>query len=165
MERLRGWSEAPPDVFAAVHARRPVRPLDFVRRMKAVQSFRALPEAASLAAANKRIANLLRQVAEIDPGAPRRRSEVDRALFTDPVEDRLASQVLAVAPGVEAMLARGDYTEAMSALAGLRTGVDDFFDRVQVMTDDPAVRANRLALLARIADLFLETADISRLQA
>ena len=165
MERLRGWSEAPPDVFAAVHARRPVRPLDFVRRMKAVQSFRALPEAASLAAANKRIANLLRQVAEIDPGAPRRRSEVDRALFIDPVEDRLASQVLAVAPGVEAMLARGDYTEAMSALAGLRTGVDDFFDRVQVMTDDPAVRANRLALLARIADLFLETADISRLQA
>ena len=165
VERLRGWSEAPPDVFAAVHARRPVRPLDFVRRMQAVQSFRALPEAASLAAANKRIANLLRQVAEIDPGAPRRRSEVDRALFTDPVEDRLASQVLAVAPEVEAMLARGDYTEAMSALAGLRTGVDDFFDRVQVMTDDPAVRGNRLALLARIGDLFLETADISRLQA
>ena len=166
VERLRGWSEAPPDVFAAVHARRPVRPLDFVRRMRAVQSFRALPEAASLAAANKRIANLLRQVAEIDPGAPRRRrSEVDRALFTDPVEDRLASQVLAVAPEVEAMLARGDYTEAMSALAGLRTGVDDFFDRVQVMTDDPAVRGNRLALLARIGDLFLETADISRLQA
>ena len=165
MERLRGWSEAPPDVFAAVHARRPTRPLDFVRRMNAVQSFRALPEAASLAAANKRIANLLRQVAEIDPGATRRRSEVDRTLFTDPVEDRLASQVLAVAPGVEAMLARGDYTEAMTALAGLRAGVDDFFDRVQVMTDDPAVRGNRLALLARIADLFLETADISRLQA
>ncbi len=165
MERLRGWSEAPPDVFAAVHARRPTRPLDFVRRMNAVQSFRALPEAASLAAANKRIANLLRQVVEIDPGATRRRSEVDRTLFTDPVEDRLASQVLAVAPGVEAMLARGDYTEAMTALAGLRAGVDDFFDRVQVMTDDPAVRGNRLALLARIADLFLETADISRLQA
>lgn len=165
MERLRGWSEAPPDVFAAVHARGPVRPLDFVRRMNAVQSFRALPEAASLAAANKRIANLLRQVAEIDPGAPRRRSEVDRALLTAPVEERLASQVLAVAPGVEAMLARGDYTEAMTALAGLRAGVDDFFDHVQVMTDDPAVRANRLALLARIGDLFLETADISRLRA
>ena len=165
MERLRGWSEAPPDVFAAVHARRPTRPLDFVRRMNAVQSFRALPEAASLAAANKRIANLLRQVVEIDPGATRRRSEVDRTLFTDPVEDRLASQVLAVAPGVEVKLARGDYTEAMTALAGLRAGVDDFFDRVQVMTDDPAVRGNRLALLARIADLFLETADISRLQA
>ncbi len=166
MERLRGWSEAPPDVFAAVHARRPVRPLDFVRRMKAVESFRTLPEAAGLAAANKRIANLLRQVAEIDPGAAgRRRAEVDPALFTDPAEDRLASQVLAAAPEVEAMLARGDYTEAMTALAGLRAGVDAFFDRVQVLTDDPAVRANRLALLARIGDLFLETADISRLQA
>ena len=166
MERLRGWSEAPPDVFAAVHARRPVRPLDFVRRMKAVESFRALPEAAGLAAANKRIANLLRQVAEVDPGgAPPRRPEVDRALFTDPAEDRLASQVLAAAPEVEGMLARGDYTEAMRALAGLRAGVDDFFDSVQVLTDDPAVRANRLALLARIGDLFLETADISRLQA
>ncbi len=165
MERLRGWSEAPPDVFAAVHARRPTRPLDFVRRMDAVRSFRARPEAASLAAANKRIANILRQVAEIDPGAPRRRSEVDRGLFTDPVEDRLASQVLAVAPEVEALLARGDYTEAMTALAGLRASVDDFFDHVQVMTDDPAVRGNRLALLARIGDLFLETADISRLRA
>ena len=165
MERLRAWSEAPPDVFAAVHARRPTRPLDFVRRMDAVQSFRALPEAASLAAANKRIANILRQVDEIDPGAPRRRSEVDPALFTEPAEGSLAGRVFEVAPGVEALLARGDYAEAMTTLAGLREGVDDFFDRVQVLTDDPAVRGNRLALLARIADLFLETADISRLQA
>ena len=165
MERLRVWSEAPPDVFAAVYARRPTRPLDFVRRMDAVQSFRALPEAASLAAANKRIANILRQVDEIDPGAPRRRSEVDPALFTEPAEGSLAARVFEVAPGVEALLARGDYAEAMARLAGLREGVDDFFDRVQVLTDDPAVRGNRLALLARIGDLFLETADISRLQA
>ena len=165
MERLRAWSEAPPDVFAAVHARRPTRPLDFVRRMDAVQSFRALPEAASLAAANKRIANILRQVDEINPGAPRRRSEVDPALFTEPAEGSLAARVFEVAPGVEALLARGDYAEAMATLAGLREGVDDFFDRVQVLTDDPAVRGNRLALLARIGDLFLETADISRLQA
>ena len=164
-ERLRGWSEAPPDVFAAVHARHPTRPLDFVRRMNAVESFRALPEAASLAAANKRIANILRQVAEIDPGAPRRRSVVDETLFTDPVEGNLAARVSALAPGVEAMLARGDYTAAMTALAGLRGSVDDFFDGVQVMADDPAVRGNRLALLSRIGDLFLETADISRLQA
>ena len=165
MERLRGWSDAPPDVFAAVHARRPTRPLDFVRRMDAVRSFRDLPEAASLAAANKRIANILRQVDEIGPGAPRRRSEVDPALFTEPAEGSLAAQVSEVAPGVEERLARGDYTEAMTALAGLREGVDEFFDRVQVMTDDPAVRGNRLALLARIGDLFLETADISRLKA
>ena len=165
VERLRGWSDAPPDVFAAVHARRPTRPLDFVRRMDAVRTFRALPEAASLAAANKRIANILRQVDEIDPGAPRRRSEVDPALFAEPAEGSLAARVSEVAPGVEALLARGDYTEAMTALAGLREGVDEFFDRVQVMTDDPALRGNRLALLARIGDLFLETADISRLQA
>ena len=164
MERLRGWTEAPADVFAAVHARRPVRPLDFVRRMNAVASFRSLPEAASLAAANKRIANLLRQVAEIDPGPHHRRSGVDEALFADPAEEALAARVAALAPDAETMLARGDYTGAMSALAGLRTGVDDFFDRVQVMADDPAVRANRLALLARIADLFLATADVSRLR-
>ena len=165
MERLRGWSDAPPDVFAAVHARRPTRPLDFVRRMDAVRSFRTLPEAAGLAAANKRIANILRQVDEIDPGARRRRSVVDPALFAEPAEGSLAARVSEVAPGVEALLARGDYTEAMTTLAGLREGVDEFFDRVQVLTDDPAVRGNRLALLARIGDLFLETADISRLQA
>ena len=165
MERLRGGSDAPPDVFAAVHARRPTRPLDFVRRMDAVRSFRALPEAASLAAANKRIANILRQVDEIDPGASHRHSEVDPSLFTEPAEESLAAHVSEVAPGVEALLARGDYTEAMTALAGLREGVDEFFDRVQVLTDDPAVRGNRLALLARIGDLFLETADISRLKA
>ena len=164
MERLRGWTEAPADVFAAVHARRPVRPLDFVRRMNAVASFRSLPESASLAAANKRIANLLRQVAEIDPESPHRRSGVDEALFADPAEEQLAAQVAALAPDVETMLAHGDYTRAMTALAGLRAGVDDFFDRVQVMADDPVVRANRLALLARIADLFLATADISRLR-
>ena len=163
VERLRGWSGAPPDVFAAVHARRPVRPLDFVRRMDAVASFRALPEAASLAAANKRIANILRQVDEIDPGAPRRRSEVDPALFAEPAEGSLAARVAEVAPGVKALLARGDYTEAMRALAGLRDGVDTFFDQVQVMSDDPGLRGNRLALLARIEGLFLATADISLL--
>ena len=164
VERLRGWADAPPDVFAAVHARRPTRPVDFVRRMKAVEAFRALPEAASLAAANKRIANLLRQVAEIDPGAAHRRSGVEAGLFTDPAEGGLAAQVAAVAPEVEARLARGDYTAAMTALAGLRENVDAFFDRVQVLTDDPATRANRLALLSRIGDLFLATADISRLR-
>jgi len=168
MERLRGWSGAPADVYAAVHARRPTRPLDFVRRMDAVGSFRALPEAASLAAANKRIANILRQVDEIDPDAPdapHRRSEVDTGLFVEPAEENLAARVCEVAPGVEALLARGDYTEAMTALAGLRKGVDEFLDQVQVMADDPAVRGNRLALLARIGGLFLETADISLLQA
>ena len=164
-ERLRGWSGAPPDVFAAVRARRPTRPLDFVRRMDAVRAFRALPEAASLAAANKRIANILRQVDEIDPGAPRRRSEVNPALFSEPAEGSLATRVSEVAPKVEALLARGDYTEAMTALAGLRGDIDEFFDRVQVMTDDPKVRGNRLALLARIEDLFLGTADIARLRA
>ena len=165
MERLRGWSDAPADVYAAVHARRPTRPLDFVRRMDAVGLFRTLPEAASLAAANKRIANILRQVDEIDPDAPHRRPEVDPRLFVEPAEENLAARVCEVAPGVEALLARGDYTGAMTALAGLRKGVDEFFDRVQVMADDPAIRGNRLALLARIGDLFLETADISLLQA
>ena len=163
MERLRGWTEAPADVFAAVHARRPVRPLEFVRRMQAVATFRSLPEAEGLTTANKRIANLLRQAAALDPGTSQRRSGVDAARFAEPAEEALAARVAALAPDVEAMLAGGDYTGAMSALAGLRAGVDDFFDQVQVMTDDPAVRANRLALLARIAELFLATADVSRL--
>ena len=165
VERLRGWSEAPPDVFAAVHARRPTRPLDFVRRMTAVESFRRLPAAGSLAGANKRIANILRQVEEIDPEARRRRPEIDPALLAEPAEESLAAQVADLAPGVRDRLGRGDYTGAMTTLAGLREGVDRFFDEVQVMTDDPAVRGNRLALLARIGDLFLATADISRLQA
>ena len=164
VERLRGFSGAPPDVFAAVHARRPTRPLDFVRRMRAVEAFRALPEAASLAAANKRIANILRQVDELDSGARARHSVVDSGLFVEPAEDRLADQVEELTPRVEERLARGEYAEAMSALAGLRDNVDTFFDRVQVMTDDPDLRGNRIALLARIGDLFLETADISRLR-
>jgi len=130
-----------------------------------VQELRPLPEAASLAAANKRIANILRQVAELDPDAQGRRADVDPGLFAEPAEGGLAARVDEVAPGVEARLARGDYAGAMSTLAGLRESVDSFFDEVQVMTDDAAVRANRLALLARIGGLFLETADISRLQA
>ena len=130
-----------------------------------MESFRRLPAAGSLAGANKRIANILRQVEEIDPEARRRRPEIDPALLAEPAEESLAAQVADLAPGVRDRLGRGDYTGAMTTLAGLREGVDRFFDEVQVMTDDPAVRGNRLALLARIGDLFLATADISRLQA
>ena len=164
MERLRAWSEASADIFAAVYARRPTRPLDFVRRLHAVESFRALPEAESLASANKRIANILRQVAAIDPNASHRDSAVDPVRLAEPAEKDLAAKLAELAPVVEKLLARADYTAALHALAGLRGRVDEFFDRVQVMSEDPKLRANRLTLLARLEDLFLRTADISRLQ-
>lgn len=164
IERLRGYADAPADVFAAVHARHPTRPLDFVRRMEAVTAFRARPEAEHLAAANKRIANILRQVSEIDPDALARHSEVDEALLGEEAERALWREVSARAPAVGARVEEGDYAEALVVLAELQPVIDDFFDKVQVMADDPAARGNRIALLARIGELFLRIADISRLQ-
>ncbi|VFN00495.1 MAG: glycyl-tRNA synthetase beta chain [Candidatus Kentron sp. G] len=159
-ERLRAYfSEqgVAPDVFAAVAARRPGRPLDFALRVRAVAAFRQLPEAASLAAANKRIGNILRKA-----DAPRS-GEVNEALLAEEAERHLAARVAELTPTVTGLLSRRDYTAAMTRLAGLRDGVDAFFDAVLVMAEEQRVRDNRLALLRNIHDLFLATADISRL--
>lgn len=145
-------------VYAAVHARRPARPLDFDQRVHAVVAFSELPAAEALAAANKRIHNILRQAG--DAVGPR----VDISLLADGAESDLAEALTALTPGTEAQLSAGDYAGALTSLAGLREPVDAFFDSVRVMDDDEAVRANRLALLASISDLFSRTADISRLQ-
>ena len=161
MERLRAYytdAGIAPDVFDAVRAQRPTRPLDFHARLHAVTEFRALPEAESLAAANKRIGNILRKTDESIPGA------VDSARLVDTAELDLAQALDALRLDVAAQFDRGDYTEGLCRLAALREPVDRFFDNVMVMVEDVGLRANRLALLQQLQGLFLRVADLSRLQ-
>lgn len=136
------------------------RPADLSRvpeRLEAVRAFSQLPQAQALAAANKRIANLLRKSgAEASP-------HTDAARFTEPAERALAEAVLKLEPEVAARISAHDYGTALTLLAQAREPVDRFFDEVMVMADDPAVRANRLALLARLHTLMNGVADISRL--
>lgn len=134
------------------------RPLDVARRVKAVQAFRALPESAALAAANKRVGNILAK----DGAAAA--STVTSALLQDPAEQALAKTVIYMETIVAPLFAKGDYEQALSRLAGLRAEVDTFFDKVMVNAEDPQVRANRLALLTKLRGLFLKTADIGLLQ-
>lgn len=160
IERLRAFladEGTAPDVFDAVLAAGPTRPVDFVARVRAVDAFAQLPDAAALAAANKRIANILKQA----DGAT---GNVDKALFAEPAESALLQAVNDREAVVRPLLDAADYTAALRELAGLRAPVDAFFDGVMVMADDAAVRTNRIALLARVAALFGEVADIGRLQ-
>ena len=145
------------EMFDAVLDRHPRSPLDFDARLRALGAFLKLPDAQALSGANKRIANILRK-AEGDPG-----TGVDAALLGPAEETALAAALTAVTPGVEALLARRDYTGALRELARLRPAVDAFFDKVMVMAEDAAVRANRLRLLGGVRALFLEVADLSRL--
>ncbi len=125
-------------------------------RVRAAAAFAQLPEAASLAAANKRIGNLLKK-AEGDIGA------VNDAALVEPAEKALAAAVAALRPQAEAQLAAGDFAGSLSTLAQAREPVDAFFADVMVMAEDPAVRANRLALLSQLHGLMNQVADISRL--
>ncbi len=133
-------------------------------RLKALQEFRLLPEAQALAAANKRISNILRQAGGQVFNPPPGRDPVNQELLRDDAELELDRQVRARCSEVEPLFVAGDYGTALKCLAGLRPAVDVFFDKVMVMADDQAVRDNRLALLNRLRNLFLEVADISRLQ-
>jgi glycyl-tRNA synthetase beta chain len=146
-----------PEMFDAVLATRPASALDFDARLRALVQFLQLPDAASLAAANKRIANILKKVSE--PVG----DSVDSSRLIDPAEQVLAEQVVAIAREVEPKFAARDYTRALQQLAALRQATDDFFDSVMVNADDPALRANRLALLNRMRGLFMRAADLSRL--
>ena len=132
-------------------------PLDFDKRIKAVQFFRELPEAAALAAANKRVANILAKEATPE-GA------VVEAKLVEDAEKALFAELQAITPVVEPLLAAKDYTEALSRLAALRAPIDAFFDGVMVMADDADLKANRLRLLAQLRDLFTAIADVSVLQ-
>ncbi|MDD2894100.1 MAG: glycine--tRNA ligase subunit beta [Halothiobacillaceae bacterium] len=145
------------DVFDAVLATRPLRPLDFERRAQAVNAFLALPQAESLAAANKRISNILKKV---DGELP---SIINDTLLLESAERELASHVQKLEAELAPLFAAGDYAAALSKLAYLREAVDAFFDNVMVMADDAALRDNRLALLNRMRALFLKVADISLL--
>ncbi len=145
-------------VIDAVLALKPAR-IDLVpAKLAAVEAFRALPEAEALAAANKRIVNILKKAAAT-PGEP------DLALLQEEAEKALFHQLIEVAPLVDSHVANEDYTDALCALAGLRAAVDRFFEDVMVMAEEPLTRHNRLALLARLAGLMNQVADISRLSA
>ncbi len=162
LERLKPYLKEKgfePDEIDAVVSLNPARLDQVLPRLKALREFRALPEAQALAAANKRIRNILRQAGGTPPPAA-----PDAALLKEPAERKLAEEVQALDAQVAPLLKSGDYTQALKRLAGLRPAVDEFFDTVMVMVDDAAVRNNRLALLNRLGNLFLNVADISRLQ-
>ena len=158
--RFRAWYQdegIAVDVIQAVLARRPTRPADFDARVRAVSHFRTLDSAEALAAANKRVANILAK-AEGDIGA------IDVALCVEPAEQVLAQSVLSLAKEVQPLIVQGEYTAVLDKLAGLRQPVDNFFDNVMVNAEDAKLRQNRLAILNTLQGLFLQVADISLLQ-
>ncbi|MBN7821837.1 glycine--tRNA ligase subunit beta [Bowmanella yangjiangensis] len=156
--RFRAWYQeqgVDVDVIQSVLARRPSRPADFDARIKAVQHFKTLEAAQALAAANKRVANILAKVEEP------LQDKVDAALLKDASEQALLSQLESVKGQVQQSMQQLDYKQALVSLATLRECIDLFFDQVMVMDEDLAVRANRLALLSELRTLFLGVADIS----
>ena len=161
MERLRAYYQdqgVAHDTYEAVLEVKPVKPVDFHDRIKAVGAFRQMAEAESLAAANKRISNIIKK-AEVKIA-----DKYSDKLLQDKEEKDLAKQLAAVTKKVEPLLAKHDYEKAMKEMAGLRDVVDAFFDKVMVMADDTKLRDNRLALLNQLRKLFLGVADISVLQ-
>lgn len=160
LERLRAYyldRGVSADVFDAVSALSPSRPLDFDKRIRAVTAFRAMAEAESLAAANKRVGNILKKS---DDAAT---MTVDVELLQEDAEKTLYETLSHLSETVEPMFDSGDYESALSSLSSLRGPVDAFFDSVMVMADDEAVKNNRIALLSSMNQLFLRAADLSRL--
>ena len=158
--RFRAWYQdegIAVDVIQAVLARRPTRPADFDARVRAVSHFRTLDSAEALAAANKRVSNIL---AKADAAI----GEINLTACVEPAEKALAEAVLALRTEVQPLIAKGDYTAVLDKLANLRVPVDSFFDNVMVNAEDPALRQNRLAILNTLQGLFLQVADISLLQ-
>ncbi|KGE04426.1 glycine--tRNA ligase subunit beta [Pseudohaliea rubra] len=162
IERFRAWFEdegIPGGTFRAVAALGPSRPLDIHRRVHAVHAFSDLPEAEALAAANKRVANILAKTDDDSAAVA-----VDPARFVEPAESALWDALTQAGAASEAQLTGGAYREALAALATLREPVDRFFDEVMVNAEDPALRANRRALLQALRQQFLAVADISLLE-
>ncbi len=146
------------DVFLAVDAVRPNNPLLFDARIKAVSHFVKLPAAQALAAANKRVSNILQKSEQSEIGA------INNTLLEEAAERALASDLGMVISQVEPLLAAHRYTEALAAMASLQVHVDAFFEQVMVNAENPGLRKNRLALLNSLRQLFLRVADISLLQ-
>lgn len=158
--RFRAWYQdegIAVDVIQAVLARRPTKPADFDARVRAVSHFRTLDSAEALAAANKRVSNILAK-ADVAIG------EVNPTACVEPAEKALAEAVLGLRTEVQPLIAKGEYTAVLDKLASLRQPVDSFFDNVMVNAEDPALRQNRLAILNTLQGLFLQVADISLLQ-
>ena len=145
-----------PQEVDAVLSQRPDRLADIPKRLAAVRAFSALPEAQALAAANKRIGNILKKA---DGALP----EPQPSLMSEEAEKALFDRVVAIAPSVRTRVAGEAYTEALKVVASVRPEVDHFFDKVMVNVDDPAVRANRLGLLKALFDQLNAVADISKL--
>ena len=148
-----------PQEIDAVLALRPGVLAEIPKRLVAVRAFAALPESASLAAANKRIANILKK-SDAAPAA-----DVDAARLVEPAEKALAAALSNVKPLADRLFNNGEYTASLRELAVLRAPVDAFFDSVMVNADDPALRANRLALLKSLHDAMNRVADLSKLAA
>lgn len=160
LERFRAWYEEDAiatEVYLAVAAKELSHPLDINARVIAVSEFAAMSEAQSLAAANKRVSNILSKLDALPAEA------IDSSLLAEDAEKALAEAVTAKALAVAPLFEERRYSEALAALADLREPVDNFFDQVMVMADDEALRNNRLALLAKLRGLFLQVADISLL--
>jgi glycyl-tRNA synthetase beta chain len=158
-ERLRGYcldQGYTADEFDAVITVTPAEPLDFMQRLQAVKAFRQLPEAESLAAANKRIRNILKKSES--------QAATSIGALLEPQEKQLYQAALQSADDIKPLLAQRNYQATLNRLATLRNDVDAFFDHVMVMTDDLELRANRLALLNMLSEQFLTCADISKLQ-
>lgn len=159
--RFRAWYQdegIAVDVIQAVLTRRPTRPADFDARVRAVSHFRTLDSAEALAAANKRVSNILAKVeGEIS-------SEIDRTLLVETEEKALVEQIITLQAELAPLFEKGEYQTALDRLAGLREVVDNFFDKVMVNAEDPKLRQNRQAILNNLRNLFLQVADISLLQ-
>ena len=161
MARFRAWYQdkgIDVDVILAVLARRPTRPADFDSRINAVSHFRSLEASSALAAANKRVSNILAKVEGELPTA------INSALLAETAEQALAAKLAELQPQLAPLFANADYQQALTLLASLRESVDQFFEDVMVMADDEALKNNRLALLNNLREQFLHVADISLLQ-
>ncbi|HBU95951.1 MAG TPA: glycine--tRNA ligase subunit beta, partial [Leclercia adecarboxylata] len=159
--RFRAWYQDEGfavDTIQAVLARRPTRPADFDARMKAVSHFRTLEAASALAAANKRVSNILAKSDE------KLNERVNAATLKEPEEIALAMQVVVLRDKLEPVFAEGRYQEALVELAELREVIDAFFEKVMVNVEDKDLRINRLSMLEKLRELFLRVADISLLQ-
>ncbi|PCJ24296.1 MAG: glycine--tRNA ligase subunit beta [SAR86 cluster bacterium] len=161
LERFRAWyldEGIPGNIFQSVIALKPRKPLDFHRRIQAVHHFSSLEQAAPLAAANKRVSNLLSKIEQ-----PLADLIIDESLFAEEAEKLLFSNLCEKELNVAPLFATGQYKEGLEQLAQLEDSVNKFFDDVMVMCDEPAVRNNRIAILQRLRDVFLHVADISYL--
>jgi len=160
MERLKAYYQDQginSDTVNSVASLNPTHPLDFDQRLKAVAAFKKLPEAETLAAANKRISNILKKI------DGKITSDVNESLLTEDAEKILYKAIQDQQSKIAPLYANGDYSTALSSLAVLREDVDNFFDNIMVMDEDTALKNNRLALLSQLRALFLEVADLSRL--